>query len=497
MLLLWVAWSLRLHQLGQESFWIDEIFTWRYSSPTLLEMPRALYRQAQPLLAMLPFHLALRLGEGEFLLRFPAACFGLLVVPAACVLVQRVWGRVEGWLAAGMVAVSPFLVQHSQEARAYTLFLLLSTLSLIYLWRAMSCNDRWQWVGFCCALTLALYTHYFALFVVAAEGLFGALVLGRAWLAEWRTGGGWPVPVRVRAFGLSLLALLLAYLPWLPVMRVNFFERQLRKENAVTGLQVTPMLVVDQLAGMGPGPGWATWLVLGLAVIGLAILIWQRRWRVLLIVGLVCVGPWAVLALATPRKMLPRYVIFMVPIYYGLVAAGAVALAKAVPRTWWRRRKWIDAASASLLVGLAFVMPSVPGLSAHYAERKMDLRGVAWFLERNVQPSQPIAAPGYDHFLVPYQPALEEHLVRTLSLEAAREVYHAHPRVWFVQGWAWRVNIDQDGSMTAWADQLSAVVVDFHDIRVLYLGEGVPPETLMAEGERFELPDGVTIVWRE
>jgi mannosyltransferase len=497
-LLLWGGWVLRLHRLGEDSLWFDEVFTWRYASPALLEIPRLLHRQAQPFLAMIPFHFALRVGEGEFLLRFPAACSGLLVVPVVYTLVRRLWGRPEGWLAAGMAVVSPFLVRYSQEARAYTLLLVLSTLSAAYLWQALRTNERWQWAGFCCSLALALYTHYFALFVLAVEGLFGALVLGRAWLLQWRTGGKWPPPARVRAFALSILAFVLAYLPWVPVMRVNFFERQLGKEAATqVSRWITPAVMGDMLAGMGTGPGWASWAVLGLAIAGLGTLMWQRRWRVLLLVGLCFAVPWGTLGLITPRKLLPRYLIFLVPFYYGLAAAGAVGLARAIPRSWAGRPKWAGRVTAALLIALVFVVPGGSSVGDYYDEQKMDLRGVAWFLAHNVRPGQAISAPSYDRFMDPYQPSLQEQFLPSLSLEMVQEIYRTWPRVWFVQGWGQRVNIDRDGSMTAWMDSLPAVVVEFYDVRVLYVGEGVPLEVLLAESRGFVLPEGAVLARRE
>jgi len=488
---LWIAWALRLHRLSEDSFWFDEIFTWRYASLSLIEMPHMLRRQAQPLLAMIPFHFILYLGEGEFLLRFPAACFGLLAIPAIYILVRRLWGRLEGRLAVSMAVISPFLIRYSQEARAYTLFLLFSALSMAFLWRAIHTDERCQWVGFCCFLALALYTHYFALFAVATEGLFGALVLGRAWLLEWQTGRGWPPPPRVRAFGLSLLAFVLAYLPWVPVMQVNFFERQLSKEAAASGMQIGFAVIADKLAEMGVGGGWILWPALGLAGVGLGALVWQRRWRVLLLVTLWFAVPWGVLYLVTPRKLLSRYLIFLASFYYGLIAAGAAGLAHAVPRRGGR------IALAILLIAFVFIVPGILGLDDYYEERKMDLRGVAQFLVENVQPNQPISAPAYDRFLDLYQPSLKKHFLPSLSLEAVQEIYHTYPRMWFVQGWGQRVNIDRDGSMAAWVDSLPAVVIQFYDIRVLYLGKGVPLETLVAESRKFVLPEGASVTWRE
>ena len=498
LVLLWAGWMVRLYQLAEDSLWFDEIFTWRYASPPIPEIIRLLPSRAHPPLAMIPFHVALRVGEGEFILRFPSVFFGLIAIPTTYVLMRRLLGRREGWMAAVLAACSPFLVRMSQEARAYTLLLVLSSLSAAFLWRAVRTNSRWQWIGFSCSLALALYTHYFALFVLASEVLFGLLVVGREWLQNQRTGKVWPPSPRVVAFGLSLLAVFLAYLPWAPAMRQGLFERQLGKEAAAPDMRISPGVVADQFAAqLGINSSWALWLTLGLLVVGLVYLCWQRRWRQMLMTGLFLGVPWGVLAAITPRKLLPRYLIFLVPFQYGLVVAGATGLSRLVLRWIGRRRTWTQAGLAFLMVGTILVIPGLFGLRHYYGEQKMDLRGVAQFLADNLNPGRPISAPAYDNFLRIYQPALEAHLLPSMSLEAVEAHYHERPRLWFVRGWGQGQNIDRDGSMRDWVDALPAVVFEFYDIKVLYLGSGVSVQVLAAESREFTLPKGVTVTTRE
>jgi uncharacterized membrane protein len=75
-------------------------------------------------------------------------------------------------MAAGLVAVNPLLVWYAQETRAYALLTLVVALSLWAFARALTRPGPRAlalWAG---AAALAMLTHYFAVFIVAAEGLW-------------------------------------------------------------------------------------------------------------------------------------------------------------------------------------------------------------------------------------------------------------------------------------------------------------------------------------
>jgi hypothetical protein len=64
------------------------------------------------------------------------------------------------------------LIWYSQEARAYALFALLTALSLLYFVRALDRGTRRDFVLWGVFSALALATHYFAAFPIAAEALW-------------------------------------------------------------------------------------------------------------------------------------------------------------------------------------------------------------------------------------------------------------------------------------------------------------------------------------
>ncbi len=110
-------------------------------------------------------------GTGEFGLRSLSAVAGVATVPVAYRLGLELRGRRAGLMAAALVAVNPMLLWYSQEARSYALLALLCAVSLLYCVRARRSGARRDFTLWGIASGLALATHYFAVFAVAAEAI--------------------------------------------------------------------------------------------------------------------------------------------------------------------------------------------------------------------------------------------------------------------------------------------------------------------------------------
>ncbi len=128
-------------------------------------------------------------GTGEFGLRSLSAVAGVATVPVAYLIGLELRGRRAGLMAAALVAVNPMLLWYSQEARAYALLALLCAVSLLYCARAQRHGRRRDLTFWGLASGLALATHYFAVFAVAAEALLLLRRRGRASFAGlWIVG---------------------------------------------------------------------------------------------------------------------------------------------------------------------------------------------------------------------------------------------------------------------------------------------------------------------
>ena len=208
LLLLIIAFGAALRLPGlRESIWIDEAATWLQTRD--LSIVRTIVLTASdtypPLhnLLTLPF-LAL-FGQGEVAYRLPAVVFGVLSIPAVYWLGMLSGGRRVGLLAAVLMALAPFAIYYSQEARMYALLLLTSSLyvAAVIAWLSQpSPRLALAVIGSGAAM---LYSHPYGFFALASVGLGGLIVLipNRA---EWR---------RVMVFVLLGVAVLATYLPWL------------------------------------------------------------------------------------------------------------------------------------------------------------------------------------------------------------------------------------------------------------------------------------------
>ncbi|MHB9126479.1 MAG: glycosyltransferase family 39 protein, partial [Armatimonadota bacterium] len=187
-----VATALRLYRLGAQSIWGDESLTLlRYTGePTFAAMWEKIWKMAfHPPLYFLTVYYWFRLGDSEWMLRFPSVVYGVASVPVMYALANRLFGRRTAAICAGVLAVSPIHIWYSQEARMYSLQLLLglaSTLFFVRIWQERRPIDGALWVLF---TVLGLFAHIGTAFLLAAQGIFALLAAAKnrkrfaAWLS--------------------------------------------------------------------------------------------------------------------------------------------------------------------------------------------------------------------------------------------------------------------------------------------------------------------------
>lgn len=146
-LLLLLAWALRLYHLGTMSIWWDESLSWDRAIGDIstilanrIDIQTVATRDLHPPLYFLLLHFAvLAAGTTEFALRILSTFANLLTLamlyPLAQLLFNRQRGRTIGLLTLFFAALSPLYVWYSQEARPYGLVLCFSVAALYALLR--------------------------------------------------------------------------------------------------------------------------------------------------------------------------------------------------------------------------------------------------------------------------------------------------------------------------------------------------------------------------
>ncbi len=335
--------AVRFSTLGAQSFDSGETVTAArilHSSYAETFNAVATIERSGPLYYTVAWAWAHAFGTGEAALRSLSAVFGTATIALAFGAARELFSRRAALIAAALVALGPDLVWYSQEARSYALFIMLSTAALWFFARALRRPSRGALAGWAAASALALASHYFAVFPVAAEALVLVAVIPR----DRRR----PVIAATGAVGLAGLALL----------PLAIHQEGTGRGNAFTNLPVLERgasATVKFLAGEGPSTSgeWTAMPILSrvgglvaLAVCAFAIAMLVRRgrraerlgtWAVGAVAGLSFAAPLA-LALAGLDFVEPRNLIgSLVPLLV-LAAAGLdVATRRAGLRGAWAR----------------------------------------------------------------------------------------------------------------------------------------------------------------
>ncbi len=188
-----------------ESFFGDELFTHLIATRSDLHAVLAGVRSTLEISPPLFFVIAWlfgKIGDPFVWLRMPSLIAGVATVPLVYVLGARTVGRAAGLAGAALFALSPFAIFYASEARAYALMTLIVVLSTLALLRALETNERRWWVAFALLQAAAMYSHYTAVFVLAAQ-------FGWAFLTH---------PERRLPLFLSSAAAAVLFAPWVPLM---------------------------------------------------------------------------------------------------------------------------------------------------------------------------------------------------------------------------------------------------------------------------------------
>ncbi len=172
-----LAAALRFYKLGEWSFWIDEIYTigratTHFGTPALMLENMPPNRNWIPVSVILTAQVLNSWGISEWSARLASVFIGIASVPILFFPTRRMFGQRVALIAALLLAVSPWHLYWSQNARFYSSLLLFYSLALFVFHFGLERNKPAYFIGFYVLVYLAFSERLFAFFIFPVIGVY-------------------------------------------------------------------------------------------------------------------------------------------------------------------------------------------------------------------------------------------------------------------------------------------------------------------------------------
>jgi len=168
---------LRFYKLGEWSFWIDEIYTINhatahFSTPDLILAHIPPFRNWIPVSVIMTAVALNTWGVSEWSARLASVLIGVISIPILFFPTRKMFGNGVALIAMLLLAVSPWHLYWSQNARFYTSLLLFYSLTLTVFYFGLERNKPGYFIVFYGLLYLAFSERMFAFFIFPVIGLY-------------------------------------------------------------------------------------------------------------------------------------------------------------------------------------------------------------------------------------------------------------------------------------------------------------------------------------
>jgi mannosyltransferase len=160
----------RLVCLRCKPFWFDECFSVEIGRIDWRNFLHLLWwREANMSFYYVLLRIWLHFGKSPFFVRSLSVAISGGSILAIYWVARLLYNRRVALGAAALLAMNAYDVRYAQEARSYSLFVLLATLSSGFLIAWLRQPTRRNWRGYLVTSILAVYAHFYALLLVAAH----------------------------------------------------------------------------------------------------------------------------------------------------------------------------------------------------------------------------------------------------------------------------------------------------------------------------------------
>lgn len=370
---------LRFYNLGYNSLWLDEATTYGVSQGSFGEIwQTSVTGEFHPPLFHWIVHLMLTFGHSEIVLRAVPAFLGTLVIPVFYLIGKEYRDKNVGLISAALLTVSYFGIFYSQEARAYSVVLFVFSLAILFYLRALRTDKKFHWVLFALFSALAVWIHYYVLIALGVIYLHAIISFAGRLRRDVREG---------KNLLIALCVMTVLILPLLLIVVERYFK--LSSSPPTYGV-LGPILIQETIVRFSGGYSSFAWLIgilyFVLTVAGLAFLYFENRNKCLFS-GIYLILPLVIsILLSSKITMNPRYLIFLLPVFYALIAMSFPLMFRLIPN-----RKFLYA------VLILIVAINVPLLAGYYTSfTKEDWRGFAGAVQSTTQDGDLVVlVPGY------------------------------------------------------------------------------------------------------
>jgi hypothetical protein len=201
-----VALGAFFYAYSASNLWLDEALSLNIARLPLADLHDALKHDGAPPLYYLVLHFwSGAFGTGATAVRLLSALCMAGAVVTLWFVARRWLGRTVAWLTALLMVANPYAYRYATETRMYALLVLLVSIGILAVQRALERPTVGRVAVFGIVVVLAVYTQYWSFYLLA---VCVAVFLGMMRIPEHRTAGR----RLLVATGIGLLA----FVPWLP-----------------------------------------------------------------------------------------------------------------------------------------------------------------------------------------------------------------------------------------------------------------------------------------
>lgn len=365
---------LQLHAITVKSFWLDEGSSITMARLDWFNLLRILWRRE---MNMVLYYLLLRgwlhLGDSVAWIRGLSVVFAVAAIPAIFVLGRKMLGTSFGLVSALLLSVNAFQVRYAQEARSYSLLVLLLIVASYFFVAGTESGRRRDWNWYIAASSLAIYAHFFAVLVVVAHwvalrvaGRAGVITVEQEVRAQFRRAAKlvalWTAPIWIfiATTGAGPIA-------WIPRPGLGDVIGLLKK---LSGNVETMQLIV-----------YSTFVLLGLAVGVVSTRRRQAGSQAYVIMTCWFFVPLVIVLLVSIARPVfaPRYLMVSLPAWIMLAAAGITAMRSRL---------------AAGVLAVAIAASGISGVLSYYKADfdigRNDVRSATVYILGNAQPGDGI-----------------------------------------------------------------------------------------------------------